>query len=203
MNYLAVDTSNDYLAVVLKADGKTYGRFLPDGKIRHSVNLMPTIEDLLSEADVAPKDIDVFCTVVGPGSFTGIRIGVATIKGFADALGKKVLGVTAFDLCSYNTNDEKKLCVIDAAHGNYYACGFTGEEISFAPSFIVEKELEALTFEYSLYSVKDIDGFAVKKIDVLKGLEHAADKFLSRASSEANSVKPLYLRLSQAEEGRK
>lgn len=203
MNYLAIDTSNDYLAVVLKVGGRFFSCFSPDGKVRHSVNLMPAVERLFEEANASPSDVDVFCSVVGPGSFTGIRIGVATIKGFADALKKKVLAVTAFDLCSYNDNVTKKLCLIDAAHGNYYACGFCGDEISFAPRFCDGEMVAALKDEYTFYSCYPLADFQSEKIDVLKGLEYAVENKIGNASCDVNSVTPYYLRLSQAEEGRK
>ena len=203
MNYLAIDTSNDYLAVALKVGGRVFEYFSPNGKVRHSVNLMPAVENLFTQANASPSDVDVFCAVVGPGSFTGIRIGVATIKGFADALKKKVLAVTAFDLCSYNDNVTEKLCLIDAAHGNYYACGFSGDEITFAPRFCEKATVKELKDRYAFYSVSELEGIETEKIDVLKGLEYAVEKNLGKASADVNSVTPLYLRLSQAEEGRK
>ena len=99
-------------------------KFLPDCALTHSVVLMGEIENALAEAGIDKKDIDVFACAVGPGSFTGIRIGVATVKALAYALGKKVLGVTSFDSLAYNVSDgRKKLAVIDARHGNFYACG--------------------------------------------------------------------------------
>ena len=79
MNYLAIDTSGDYLSVVLKIGEKTHEffTFLAGGK--QSEKLMVAIEEAFSALDAKPSDIDVFAAVTGPGSFTGIRIGVATI----------------------------------------------------------------------------------------------------------------------------
>ena len=116
MNYLAIDTSRESLTVAAGsvktgdvAEGSaarddTAGgegkavlkavRFLPDCALTHSVVLMDEIEKCLAESGFDKNDIDVFACAIGPGSFTGIRIGVATVKALAYALGKKVLGVT-------------------------------------------------------------------------------------------------------------
>lgn len=100
------------------------------------------------------KDIDVFACAVGPGSFTGIRIGVATVKALAYALGKKVLGVTSFDSLAYNVSDgRKKLAVIDARHGNFYACGYAADgQIDLSPRFIDTAALCGLAREYEIIS---------------------------------------------------
>ena len=203
MKYLAIDTSNDYLTVVLDTGEKLYTHFSPDGKIRHSVTLMPAVEELCERSGFDLGDVDFFCAVVGPGSFTGIRIGVSAIKGFADAFGKKVLGVTAFDLASYNDNVGEILSVVDAAHGNYYVCGYSHGEIVFGPKFIDESELLELNEDFTLYSYSDLQGFSCEKIDVVKGLVSAIGKRCAEASCDSDALKPFYLRLSQAEEGRK
>lgn len=203
MKYLAIDASNDYLAIVL-SDGKTRREyFSPDGKTRHSVSLMPNVERLFSEAGVEPKDVDFFCAVTGPGSFTGVRIGVSTVKAFSYALKKKILGVTAFELCSYNDSAAKKACVVDAAHGNFYVCGYTGGEVTLSARFLNEEELRKVAEEYKLFSVYPLSGIPSERIDVVKGLAYAAEKHAGEALDDVNAVSPFYLRLSQAEEGRK
>ena len=203
MKYLAIDTSFEYLSVVLFDGEKYYEHFSPDGKTRHSVTLMPVIDELFERSSITPEDIDYICVVKGPGSFTGVRIGVSAAKGLAFALQKKLLAVTAFDLCSYNGNVQKKLCVIDAAHGHFYVCGFDGDAVSFPPEFIDENKLIELSEEYKVYSYSDITVVPAEKTDVLKGLIFAAEKYAEQASYDQSAVSPLYLRLSQAEEGRK
>ena len=89
MNYLAIDTSADHLTVAACVNGKKGSVFLSSSGVKHSVELMPEVEKLLNSLGATAEDMDVFCAVVGPGSFTGIRIGVATAKGFADACGKR------------------------------------------------------------------------------------------------------------------
>ena len=203
MRYLAIDTSQDYLCVILCDGEKTYEYFSTDGKTRHSVSLMPAVDALFTRSGLKPEDMDFFCAVKGPGSFTGVRIGVSTVKGFCYALNKPALAVTAFDLCSYNDNVQKKLCVIDACHSHYYVCGFTGEDIAFPPKYVGEEELKALSKEYAVFSYSDIPCVKSEKTDVKKGLKYAAEKFAYKKSLDLDLINPFYLRLSQAEEGRK
>ena len=94
MNYLAIDTSGDLL-VLLKYNGKKTVRRLVGSQTKHSLTLMPYIEEVLEESGASLNDLDFFACVVGPGSFTGIRIGVATVKALCLATQKPALSVTA------------------------------------------------------------------------------------------------------------
>ena len=203
MNYLAFDTSAEYLSVVALVNGKYETAFFPDSGVRHSEMLMPAVDDVLKKLGSSVEDIDVFCTVTGPGSFTGIRIGVATAKGLADATGKKILGVTSFDTLAYNVKCGKVLAVIDANHGNYYVCGYDDGAIEYPAKFVDNEVIEGLIGEYEPISHKVIEKIGSKKVDPLTGLIVAVEDNLQNASSIVNSVSPFYLRLSQAEEGRK
>lgn len=203
MNYLAIDTSGDYLSVVLKIGEKTHEYFTFLAGVKQSEKLMVAIEEAFLTLDAKPSDIDVFAAVTGPGSFTGIRIGVATIKGFADALNKKVLGVTVFDALSYTEVEGKILTVVNANHGNFYVAGFADGKESFAPKFVCAAEFEELLKEYSPIAYEEILNVDVKVVSVIEGLKKAVENNLEKASGDTDSVKPFYLRLSQAEEGRK
>ena len=124
-NFLAIDTSSKYMTVLAAKDGKTFVSYVPDCAMRHSMLLMGEIDKVLSEAELSLNDCDFFSAVVGAGSFTGIRIGISTIKGFCLAAGKPSLPVTSFAVAAYNAIDgERPLCLVDALHGNCYVCGF-------------------------------------------------------------------------------
>ena len=75
--YLAIDTSAEYLTVIAK-NGETFVTFEPDCAMQHSVRLMDAVEETLAKAGMQPAECDFFCAVTGPGSFTGIRIGIST-----------------------------------------------------------------------------------------------------------------------------
>ena len=131
-NYLAADTASKYLCAVLCYRGKKYEFFKDDCAMRHSSELMPAADKLFKEAGATPAEMDFFACSVGAGSFTGIRIGIATMKGFALAAEKKILPVTTFGCAAYNGKGKKILCLCDALHAHYYACGYN------APLFVIK-----------------------------------------------------------------
>ena len=119
--FLAVDTSSRHLTVAACNGEKQVVRHIADCAMNHSVTLMDEIDAALNEAELAPADCDYFAAVTGPGSFTGIRIGISCIKGYAVALGKRAVGVTTIYLLSYTVNSYcEYLIAVDAMHSNYY-----------------------------------------------------------------------------------
>lgn len=199
MNYLAIDTSSSYLTVACSFDGKRTYKYLPDCKLNHSVVLNQTIEDVLNESGKTLNDVDVFACVVGAGSFTGIRIGVSTIKAFSYALGKKVLGVTKFDVLAYNTDRRKTLTLIDAKNDNYYVQSFD-KGVASKPSFEGIEQIKKLYKGYQVVADGHIDGLFDGKSDFLNGLYNAVEDKIDQATFDRESLVPLYVKKSQAEE---
>ena len=117
-NILAVDTTTTALNVVLIKDGEVFCKSEELGKSGHSASLLPCIDDVLKSNGVDVSDIDVVACVVGPGSFTGIRIGVSALTAIAFANGAKRICVTSFELIAYNRT--KVTAGVDAGHGNVY-----------------------------------------------------------------------------------
>ena len=200
MNCLAVDTSGSHLTVVILKGEEVFVNFIENCNLQHSVVLMPAIESLLNEANLEIKDIDCYGACVGPGSFTGIRIGVSTIKAFSYAFTKKVFQVTSFDILAYNKTGGRNLAVIDARHGNYYVCGYDGVNAVTVPEFVDNEGINRLKseFPYVLTST-DVD-FELKNCDVKQGFINAVIGKISTATTEKESLVPLYVRKSQAEE---
>lgn len=116
MKILALDTSSVTATVAVLDDDKIIGDYNLNHKKTHSRRLMPMIEELLKSCDLSPKDIDVFAVSLGPGSFTGLRIGIATTTSMAQALGKKVVGVPTLEALAFNLfNSRGLVCpIIDA-----------------------------------------------------------------------------------------
>jgi tRNA threonylcarbamoyl adenosine modification protein YeaZ len=202
-NFLAVDTSCEYLAVVACKEGKVKTAFLPDCSMRHSVTLMNEIDKLLMESGWTLSDFDYFSAVVGAGSFTGIRIGISAVKGFCLALNKPALPVTSFDVAAYNSvgGQGKRLCLIDALHDAYYVCGYDGDEIVYPPAYITEEEVLELEKQgYALISCSSLqisNVTNVVKADPVTGLLNAV---CSRAEKEQfGELTALYVRKSSAE----
>lgn len=202
MNYLAIDTGGKNLTVIVNNNGKIFKYYDKECGVNHSVALMPKIEEMLSEAQLNLKDADFVACVVGAGSFTGIRIGVATAKALASAFKIKVLPITSFDCIAYNKTDGKVLAVIDAKHNGYYVCGYDCKKVVFPPEYVSGEELKELAKEFELLSGEAVSGFDTQAVDVCEGLVSAiADKKVF-ASENVNELVPLYVRKSQAEEGR-
>lgn len=202
MNYLAIDTSGRYLTVIASADGKRSVRFLPDCALSHSVALMGEIENALNDVRIEAKDVDVFACSVGAGSFTGIRIGVSTIKAFAYAFHKKVLGVTTFDSLAYSIeNRVKKLTLVSARHSNYYVCGYDEDgKISLPPKFMTADEIRAIKDGYTLVADEENDNLGAVIADMKIGFLRAVEDKLPLAAYDGETLVPLYVKKSQAEE---
>lgn len=195
--FLAIDTSSKHLTVLAVNGERSETEYLENCAMRHSVILMDKIDCVLKRADLSPSECDFFAVVTGPGSFTGIRIGIATAKGFAAALNKPVKPITAFNLLSYNIGSGKFFTAIDAAHDYYYVCGFENGREILAPSYLPKDEVAALTPLY---------GFEALPFENYTRLN--ADECLYAAALRAECVAPenlhaLYIRKSQAEENRK
>jgi tRNA threonylcarbamoyladenosine biosynthesis protein TsaB len=102
MKILAIDTTGDTCSVAIGQDGNYIcSQYLHD-KNTHSVNLMPMIDRCLNMCDMTIDDIDAFAIAVGPGSFTGIRIGVCTVKGFATLSDKPCIAISTLDGLAQN-----------------------------------------------------------------------------------------------------
>ena len=122
MKILAIETSGKICAVALQENNNLIDEIIIDDQYTHSVKLMPIIDEILTNNKINIKDIDLFACTLGPGSFTGIRIGIATIKGLADALKKEVIGISSLINLAYNVEDNKYICpIIDAKNENIYS----------------------------------------------------------------------------------
>lgn len=97
MNSLIINTSNKVLDIVLQKEGQVFSSSSTNEE-HHNEVLIPMIDKLLTQNKVTVRDINRFGVVVGPGSFTGIRVGVATIKAFRDVTGAPAYGINNLDL---------------------------------------------------------------------------------------------------------
>lgn len=123
MRILAIDTSGPNCSVAVIDEQKIIASFTINIGKTHSETLLPLVDELSKFANLSINDIDVFACCVGPGSFTGIRIGIATIKGFALSLNKPVISVSTLESLTYGipTFDGLICSVLDARNNNVYA----------------------------------------------------------------------------------
>ncbi|HDZ77072.1 MAG TPA: tRNA (adenosine(37)-N6)-threonylcarbamoyltransferase complex dimerization subunit type 1 TsaB [Candidatus Omnitrophica bacterium] len=125
MKILGIDTSTKFLALALSVNKKTVFRYRQNLGTRHSVRLLAELNRLLKQNGIKPSDIDLFCVGLGPGSFTGLRISLSTIKAFALGLKKDVLGVSSLDAIAKNVNQQGSISVVlDARRGNVYTADY-------------------------------------------------------------------------------
>lgn len=202
MNYLAIDTANKNLTVIICKEGNIYKYYDNECGVKHSTELMPRVEELALKADFDFKTADFFACVIGAGSFTGIRIGVATIKAMCFAFDKPCLAITSFDALAYNKADGKILAIIDAKHDGYYVCGYNDGVVDLAPSFVSGAEVKKLSEKYKLVSSSEIDATDCETISMADGLIKAIEKKVDFITKDTDALTPLYVRKSQAEEGR-
>lgn len=185
MRALAIDTTRKILVIVLIDGDKLYKKVLNESNKKHNSLLLPSIDELLIENNLEIKDIDCFSAVTGPGSFTGIRIGIATINGLAFALNKPVVEVNSFELIAYNVKGEA-VCLIDALHGNCYGASVKDGCVT-AMDFYESDSLP----DGEKYYQNELCDYADELADIVKNKIKIKD-FKER-------LIPLYLRKSQAE----
>ncbi|MBL7085190.1 MAG: tRNA (adenosine(37)-N6)-threonylcarbamoyltransferase complex dimerization subunit type 1 TsaB [Candidatus Omnitrophica bacterium] len=132
MKILFLDTSSKFLSLAIAEDKKILSRTHRLLDRKHSLQLIPLIVRILKKIRLPLKKIDGFCVSRGPGSFTGLRIGITTIKALAYVLGKPVVGICSLDILAQNAqgllrNRTKKetlqVCpIVDAKQNKVYAC---------------------------------------------------------------------------------
>ncbi len=123
MKILGLDTTTKFLCIGLYVDGKVYEYNLEVGR-RLSGVVSVTIKRVLDSLGLEPSDIDYFACGLGPGSFTGVRIGLATMKAICWSLNKPIIGIPTLDILAKGARlkDGCLACVIDAKRGLIY-CG--------------------------------------------------------------------------------
>lgn len=135
MKTLAFDTATSAASVAVIEDGKMLGVMTLNLKKPHSQKIMSVANCLLEQLELSVSDIDLFAAAHGPGSFTGLRVGIAAVKGFADSLGKPSVGVSTLEAMAFPHLMYKELVcpLIDARRDQaYYAVykkGTVTEEI--------------------------------------------------------------------------
>ncbi|WP_203249161.1 tRNA (adenosine(37)-N6)-threonylcarbamoyltransferase complex dimerization subunit type 1 TsaB [Sporosarcina beigongshangi] len=123
MIWLGIDTANTPLSVAIVKNGELLVEETSAMVVNHSLRAMPAIEELLAKAGLAPADIDAIAVSEGPGSYTGVRIGVTIAKTLAWTLGKPLIGVSSLKVLATNALFFVGLIcpIVDARRNNVYA----------------------------------------------------------------------------------
>lgn len=196
MNRLVINTANDELEIVLSIGDNVFFKS-EKSKLHHNETMLPLLDELLRIHKIKLKDVDQLGVVVGPGSFTGIRVGIATIKAFRDSLGIDAKGINNLDYLYYlakSQNDKIDTVAIKGSRDSYFVARFINGVLYKYERNLSLEELKQITKGKEIASFTlddDIKSFAVKfdpKI-LLKCLDESTDRNLI----------PVYYQLSQAE----
>ncbi|SFJ70737.1 tRNA threonylcarbamoyl adenosine modification protein YeaZ [Terrisporobacter glycolicus] len=225
MKILGIDTSTMAANVAVLENDKLICEYSINTKKTHSQKLMPMIENMLKLSDMEIKDIDAIGICIGPGSFTGLRIGMATAKAMAHVNNIPLIGINSLEILGANMDlCNKRICsILDAQRNQVYTCKYiieenkskAIEEINIMPIDDLLEELSATGEEWvivgeAVYKYKE-------KIESITNITISSPaNNITKASSlctiakhkfEQNidvhncyDINPMYIRKSQAEE---
>lgn len=219
---LGVETSSLDCSVALAEDGRVLAEFLLAGGEPSSERLVGFIDVLLKESNLTVDHLSGFAVSVGPGSFTGLRVGLSTVKGLCFSTSKPLLTVPTLDALAFAVPYcHYPLCpMLDARRGEVYAAFYeTGSGqlkrltpyLALTPSELLEKVRED-----TLFLGSGVDAYRGQIVEILQAKARfvapnpptakassiallGAAKLLAGEIEESDSVEPLYLRPSQAE----
>lgn len=224
MKILAIDTSATAASACIAEENKIIGEFYINTAITHSQTLMPMIEQLLKNTELTLKDIDAIAVNAGPGSFTGVRIGVAAAKGLAFAEDLPCVSVSTLESMAYNMlgADGVVCAVMDARCSQVYNALFkvSGMHIQRLCDdravSISDLELELKKYNENIYFVGDGADICAKALE--NSLQNAETAPINKRTQTASStacaafklisdgktltaeeLMPTYLRLPQAQ----
>ena len=221
MKILAVDSSSVTASVAITENGKVLAENFINNGLTHSQTLMPMVEKTINESGISVKDFDLFAITHGPGSFTGVRIGIASVKGMADALNKKCLPISTLEAIAVPLRIEDVIAcaVLDARCNQVYTAIFNnGERLCDDKAVLIDElgeELKqydkkivfigdgsVLCYDKLHEIIQDCD-VADEKIRYVHGesIGFVAENKIKNGEEPINSANlvPFYLRLPQAE----
>jgi tRNA threonylcarbamoyladenosine biosynthesis protein TsaB len=223
MKVLGIDTSTSCGAVGLVDDGEILSETLLDIPITHSERLLGAIEFVLGEARCSIGDVDGWAISLGPGSFTGLRIGVSTVKGLAFATGKPVAGISTLDVLASQVSPTPYLIcpILDARKGEVYTAfyrygegdilGRKSDDHALRPEDLIKKIEEQTIFlgngvktyrDFLLHSLPSLATFPAAPLHVPHGSVVAKLGFELLKKGEhlnVSAFSPIYVRASEAE----
>ncbi|MDA8425272.1 MAG: tRNA (adenosine(37)-N6)-threonylcarbamoyltransferase complex dimerization subunit type 1 TsaB [Treponema sp.] len=216
MKVLAFDTSGDLLSVALRRDSLWAEASLDLG-LKHAEHLMDLVDFCLKRSDTRSEDLDLVACMLGPGSFTGLRIGMATAKGMALGLGKPFVAVPTLDCLAWGLDAFPGLVVpvMDGKKGRFYSALYRrGERLSdwldVSPADMAAR-LDA--YDEVLFTGPDAgmleelaggrSGFRIDRrarTPAARALAEIGEELFLREGPSKADAGPLYLRASEAEE---
>lgn len=213
MLILGISTSSNIASVAISKDTECIKELNINNNKTHSETLVPLINELLNETNIKLQDIDLIACDNGPGSFTGIRIGISTVKAIAESLNIPVIAVSSLEGLAYNIHDSECICSLIDARNNQVYCGLFDSNHTLIGNYMADDINAVLKVINQTKNVTFVGDGAVAHKDLLNisdfksdNLLHAKninlcafDKFSKGEILNADSILPMYLRKSQAE----
>ena len=204
MNYVALDTASGTLKVLVKY-GDDYEYYSDVSFKSASEKMMPELDRALEAAGASLSDMDYFGCVTGPGSFTGIRIGMAAVKAFAYAFGKPVLPVNSLELLAACRPFDTTIAVADAGNGMRYVAVYDEKGGETMPPRALKagelKEFLSMVDEPHAVVADAAAGEGLEDAVVPDDLKEAFARLMETHTdrlTDGNLVEPLYVRKPQA-----
>jgi tRNA threonylcarbamoyladenosine biosynthesis protein TsaB len=150
---LALDTTSELGGVAIRSGGKNVGEIsvhAPDG---FAQVIFSAVEEVLSRANLRLEEIDCFAAASGPGSFTGVRVGLSAVKGLAEAMGKPAVGISNLKALALFGSSPLRATILDARRGQAYAAVYSPNLEPVVPEAVLKfpdwlETLEAAEFEF-------------------------------------------------------
>ena len=217
MLVLGIDSTSDAATAAVVCDGVLLCEYTQNQKKTHSVKMLPMVESMLDDLEIKLSDIDVFACGIGPGSFTGVRIGAATVRAFCDTLKKDAAAVTSLEALYNNVNsfDGVVISLVFARENECYTAAFCDGSQILAPCVMTVDDIVSYAKDLRCMFVGDgaiINKEALSKVDNAVFAEGRHNIISAGAIAEigykkallgdvgnSNIIAPLYLRKSQAE----
>ncbi len=215
VNILAFDTSSKLLSIALKTEKGLYETFISGG-FRHSENLTMLIRNLAETAETELKELDLIVCTSGPGSFTGLRIGISTAKGLSFALSVPMVIIPSLDMMAQGLEffDGAVLPVLDARKKRFYAAVYENGERKSGYLDASPEDIEAAIKGYGRVlltgpDAPEFNSLTGGKYTVNPSFDRANARFLIQPGIDeylknggaSEACGPLYLRKSEAEIG--
>lgn len=198
---LFIDTSISFPTISLIRDNQVLYEFHEEIKCDMSSKILPIIDEGLRRTNLTLSAINSIFVVTGPGSFTGVRIGVTIAKTIAWALNKKIIPISSLEfMATTNTNKDYVIPMIDARRGNVFAGIYTNSlDCVMNDALInIEELLKDKLDNYELVSYDNILNSNKPLPNVIKII----NKYFNDSGVNPHELKPNYLKLTEAEEKR-
>ena len=212
MIILAISTSSNNASVALLENDICIKELNIINEKTHSEKLMPLIDELFTITGFSLSDVSLIACDNGPGSFTGLRIGIATTKALAEVKNIPVIGLSSLDALSYNVPQSKYICSLIDARNNQVYCAIFDKEHNLISDYMADdiNNLLSIFEKYNDISFvgdgytnhKDLFNQSTTYDDIIYSKYIAVSaykKFLSGKSTTPDLLSVMYLRKSQAE----